>query len=119
MMVWPSLRSGRSLQVFSQRLAGDGQAVAMQQTGIQQHPLHSRHAADVVEIFHHIAPAGLEVGQQRRTVGDSLEVVDGERHVRGLGHGNEVQHGVGGAAQGNRHGDRVLKALAGEDVAAV
>jgi hypothetical protein len=61
--------------------------------------------------------AGLQVGQEGHAVADSLEVVDGQRHVHRSRHGNEVQHGVGAAAQGHDDDHRVLERGPGHDVA--
>ena len=51
----------------------------------------------------------------RHGVGNTLDVVQGEVHVGGLGHGEDVQHGVGGTAHGHIHGHGVLEGFLGGD----
>lgn len=48
-------------------------------------------------------------------MGNTLDVVQGEVHVGGLGHGEDVQHGVGGTAHGHIHGHGVLEGFLGGD----
>ena len=110
------LEVGQVGQVFFQRLARHGHAVAIEQPLTQQQPLHSGHATHVAQFFHDIAARRLEVGQHRRAVGHFLEVVNGQRHIGGARHGDQVHHGVGGAAQCDDHRDGVLKRLARQDV---
>ncbi len=45
-----------------------------------------------------------------------LEVVDAELDVEGPGHGDEVQHGVGGASEGHHGHDSVLERGSRHDV---
>ncbi len=52
---------------------------------------------------------------QGHGVGDALDVVKREVHVGGLRHGEDVQHGVGGAAHGHIHGHGVLERFLGGD----
>jgi hypothetical protein len=46
-----------------------------------------------------------------------LEVVEVERHLGGAGDRQQVQDGVGAAADRHDHGDGVLEGLAGQQVA--
>ena len=73
---WIGLSSARSTlpsgigrgdvgEVLGHGLAGDSQAVAVQQTGIQQRLHHDGHAADAVDVGHHVLAERLHVGQMR------------------------------------------------------
>ena len=68
-------------------------------------PLHQRQqAAGVEEVLHQVVLARRpHVGEERRDAAQRVEVVEGEIHVRPARHGDQVDHGVGGAARG--HGD--------------
>src|SRR5690606_8271045 len=97
--------------------AGHGQAVAVEQPGLEEVPHDHRHAADAVEVDHVVLAAGLGVGDVGHPVGDAVEVV--ERQVDpGLGGDRQqVEHGVGRAPEGHGDGDGVLEGLLGQDVA--
>ena len=41
-------------EVLGHRLAGDGEAVAVQQAGVEQRPHDDRHAADAVDVGHDV-----------------------------------------------------------------
>ena len=71
-----------------------------------------RHAAGLVEVGGDEAAAGLEVGEQRRALGDPLEVVDVELDAGLVGDGEQVQDAVGRAARRADHRDRVLDRVA-------
>jgi dihydroxy-acid dehydratase len=47
----------------------------VQQPGVQQRAHHDRHAADVVDVLHHVRPERLDVGQVRHLGADPAEVV--------------------------------------------
>ena len=53
-------------EVLGHRLAGDGEAVAVQQPGVEQLLHHDRHAADRVEVGHVVLAVRLHVGDVRR-----------------------------------------------------
>ena len=63
------------------------------------------------------AAARLQVGEQRRALGDPVEVVDLQLDAGLAGDREQVQHPVGRAAGGADAGDRVLQRLAGDDPA--
>ena len=65
MISCPAFRPGKIAEVLGQRLAGDGQAVAVEQSLFQQVLHHGRRAADVVQIFHHVFAARLQIGHDR------------------------------------------------------
>ncbi len=65
---------------FRHGLPGDGEAVAVEQAGVEQR-LHQRpDAADGDEFGHRIFAAGLEVGEHRHALADAREVVERELH---------------------------------------
>ena len=65
-------RGGSSSARFSaMRLAGDGEAVAVQQPGVEQLLHHDRHAADAVEVDHVVLAVRLHVGDVRHPRADA------------------------------------------------
>ena len=104
-------------EFFSQRLAGNGDAIAMQQAGVEQQLHHLRDAAGFVQVGGHILARRFEVADDGHALAHPLEVIDGPFHFRSVGDGQVVQHGVGGAAGGHDHGHGVLDGLARDDVA--
>ena len=59
----PGAQSRQILHILPQGLAGDGHAVAVQQSLLQKHLGNRRQAADSLEIFHNVRAAGLEIGK--------------------------------------------------------
>ena len=51
------------------------------------------------QLGHHVSAARLEVGEHRHALADAREVVDGQLHAGGVRHRQQVQHGVGRAAE--------------------
>ena len=70
-------------------------------------------AAGVVQVARDEAPAGLQVGDDRRPVGDRAELVDVEREAELVGDREQVQHAVRRAAGGRDRGDPVLERARG------
>ncbi|MNL03013.1 hypothetical protein D3C87_1235380 [compost metagenome] len=104
-------------QVFGEGLAGDGHGVAMQHAG-RQHALHQRlNAADGHQLAHHVFAAGAQVGDHRGNLAQLDEVIQGQLDIHRVGHGQQVQHGIGRAGEGDHHANRVFEGLAGHDVA--
>ena len=93
-------------QLLRHGLAGDGLALAMQQSGLEQQLEHLRHATGAMEIGRDKTARGLEIAQHRHTPAHALEIIDGPAHTGGRGNRQKVQHGIGGAAGGHdqRHG---------------
>ena len=74
-------------QVLRDCPACHGQAVALQQTGVQQGLHDDRYAADVVDVFHDEPAEGFHVCQVGDLSADALEVADGEVHFGFVGDG--------------------------------
>ena len=55
---------------------------------------HTGDAAKLVDVFHDVFTAGLEVRNERHAVGDSLEVVDSQVDTDGVGDGDKVEDGI-------------------------
>ena len=108
----------QSAERLGHRLAADRERVAVQQPVSEQQLHHLRHAAGRVQVGGHVAARRLEVAQHRHAGADRLEVVDRERHAGGVRDGEQVQHGVGAAAERHGHADGVLERLPGEDLRA-
>ena len=101
-----AVRSGRVDlgQVLGHGPAGHRQHVAVQQAGVEQVLHHDGHAADAVEIGHVELAARLHVGDVGHAGRDAVEVVEVEGDPGLVGDGQQVEHGVGRAAE--RVGDR-------------
>ena len=95
------LQSWQAAEVFGHRLARAGQAIAIEQPFFQQVFHHRGRAADGVQIFFHIATARLQVRDKRNAVAGALEVIDRQLDVHGPRHGDQMEHGVGRAAEGH------------------
>ena len=79
--------------------------------------MHDRDAADAVDVGHHEPAERLDVGQVRRAVADPVEVVEGRgRPAASCGDRQQVQDGVGRAAERHDDGDGVLERLLGHDL---
>ena len=113
----PAFSPGRSLTFSASVLAGDGHAIAVEQSFSEQHLDHGGDAAGLRADPPSRTSAGLEVREQRHTVADALEIVDRQRHVDRARHGDQMQHGVRGSAQDRDQHHGVLESLARHDVA--
>ena len=58
-------------EVLGHGLAGDGEAVTVQQAGVEQCLHDHRHAADLVDVGHDVAAERLEVAQVRDLVANA------------------------------------------------
>ncbi len=88
----------------------------MEQACVEQR-LHQRpDAADGDEFGHQMFAARFQVGEHGHAFADAREIVERQLHLRGVGDGEQVQHGVGRAAERDDHGDGVLKRLLRHDV---
>src|SRR5690606_11932866 len=105
------------LEVLLNGLAGDRQAVLVQVAAVEQRPHNLRHTADLVGGLWHVFAAGLQVGDVGRAFEDFGYVKQVEVDTALVRHGGQVQCRVGRAAGGRDHRRRVLKVLAGSDIA--
>ena len=62
-------------------------------------------------------PAGPQVGDDRGTFADAIEVLDRQRNARFARHREQMQNAVGRTARSGRRGDRVVERIARADVA--
>ena len=104
-------------QVLGHRPTGDGQAVPVEQSGLEQLGHHHRDPTDPIDIGHVVLPVGLGVGQVGHPGGHGVEVVQLQLDPRLVGDGQQVEYGVGRAPEGHGHGDGVLEGLLGHDLA--
>ena len=106
-----------ALDVLTQRLAGDGGHIQIQQALLGQLGLHRRNAAGLVQVGH---VGGTGRGQMAEVGGlgtDLVEDLQIQRHARLMGDGQQVQHRVGGAAQGHVAGQGVADGALVDDLA--
>lgn len=94
--LWISLKRR---EILLERLAGDRQAVAVQQAGMHELFHQGNDAAYFDKLTHHKATARLEVRQNRDTPSDSREVIQVKPHVSGMRDRQKVKHGIRGTAQ--------------------
>ncbi|MNL19522.1 hypothetical protein D3C87_1407280 [compost metagenome] len=86
---------GYAFQVFGEGLAGDGHHVAVQHTG-RQHAFHQGlYAADGHQLAHHVFAAGAQVGHHRGNLAQLDKVIKGQLDIHRIGHGQQMQHGIG------------------------
>ncbi|CAN4018777.1 Glycerate dehydrogenase, partial [Dysosmobacter welbionis] len=104
------------LNVLAHGLAGDGQAVQIQKTALGQLRLDSRDAAGRVQVRHVGGARRGQVAQVGGLLADLVEQGQVHRAARLLGDGQQVQHRVGGAAQGHVAGQGVADAAGVDDV---
>ena len=103
-------------EVLRHGLARHREAVTVQQSRIQQRLHHHGHATDPVHIVHDVASEWLEVAQVRDAGGYAVEVGQREVDLGLMCDREQVQHRVGGAAEGHHHGDGVLERLLRHDL---
>jgi len=68
-------------------------------------------------VGHAVFAGRFEVGEDGYALTDTGKVVDSQLDVGGVGHGQKVEHRIGGTAQGNDHRDGVFERLPGHDIA--
>ena len=104
-------------EVLRYGFAGHGQTASVDKPRFEKELHHGRRAADSVQVFHHVATAGFEVGQEGHAIADPLKILELEGDVDGSGHGEEVQDCVGRATQSHDQDHGVLEGGASHDVA--
>ena len=103
-------------QVLGHRPPGHRQAVAVEEAGVEQLAHDHRDAADAVDVDHVVLAVGLGVGDVGHPGRHPVEVVEAQLDAGLVGDGEQVEHGVGRAAEGHDHGDGVLERLLGHDL---
>ncbi|MCP9272393.1 hypothetical protein NM203_09360 [Mycolicibacterium sp. CAU 1645] len=63
-------------EVLGHRLSGHRKAIPVQQAGIQQRLHDHGHAADLVDVLHHVPTEGLDVGEVGHLLSDAGEVLE-------------------------------------------
>ncbi len=104
-------------QHFCDCLAGDSDAVAVQQAGGQQGLHDLGNATGIVQVHCQVLAAGFKVAQHRGFDAHAFKVVNGPFHFSGVGNGQEVQHGVGRTTGGHDHGHGVFNGFSRHDIA--
>src|SRR5688500_13801413 len=99
------------LQILGEGFAGNREAVAMQQSGIEQHLHEWRESADARQVSHPVFPRRSEIGEHGYFFPNAREVIDRKLHIGGVRHREEVKHGVGRTAERDYDRDRVFKRL--------
>lgn len=107
---------GRLLEVLGEGLTSDGHARAVNQALLEQELEQSWGTTNVVQVRHDVLARGLQVSKEGNTVGDGLEVVDGQLDADGVGDGEQVENGVGRATSDVHDHHGVLEGSAGQDV---
>jgi len=104
-----------------ERLSGAGEAVAVQQAGVEQLPDDHRQAAVRIDVNHRITAERAGIHQHRKRARDPVEFllrdhVAPEVETGGAGQFGRMEHDVGGTAHGDRHQGRVAQRRRGDDV---
>ncbi len=87
-------------------LAGNREAI-FQQSSFLKPLAEQTHAARRGHIGSGEAAAGFEIGQHRSLLRESVEFIEGERHARVAGDGQQMQHAVRRAASSQHRRDRI------------
>jgi hypothetical protein len=103
-------------QLFGNRTAGDGNAIAVDAVIFEQDLQYLRNAASAMEIHRDEAPRRLQVAQHRSVTCHALEVFDIPFHPRRFRDGEKMKHSVGRAASRHHNRDRVGDGLLRDDV---
>ncbi len=78
-------------EILGHGLAGDGQRVTVQQASVEQ-VLHDQwYAPCLIELRHHVPPAGTQIGDVWRAAADTVESVEFERHAGLVCDGKQVE----------------------------
>ena len=110
-IVIPALDVG---DVLGDCLAVHGNRILVEQ---RQNAAHDRtDAAGFEQVLHQIFAGRLDVGDTGRPAGDAVEILQFQVNAEASGDGEEVDDGVGGAANCHVDGDGVFNRLAGHDV---
>ncbi|SII46516.1 Uncharacterised protein [Mycobacteroides abscessus subsp. abscessus] len=103
-------------EVLGHGPARHGEAVAVEETGVEEGLHDHGHAADLEHVVHHVFAEGLDVAEVGNLVPDPVEVVEFEVDAGFGGDREEVEDGVRRPAEGHDDGDRVVQRLLRDDV---
>ncbi len=67
-------------------------------------------------VFHDVFATWLQISDKGRSVTDCLKVINAQRNIHRVRHGQQMKHCIGAAAQGHDNRDCILKRLLGHDV---
>ena len=88
----------------------------MNQTSVDQAFRDQWNAARFVKIVGDKPPAGFEVGDQRRALADTIEIIDGQFDASFARDGEQMQHRIGRAAGRRNRGNGILDRFTGNDL---
>ena len=111
-------RLGRNVfERFGDRLPGDRERVAVQNSVDEENFHHLRNAAGGVQVRDYIPARGLQIAENGNARTNRFKIVERKRYVSGTRDGEQMQNRVCRAARSHHHGDRVFECLAREDMA--
>lgn len=103
-------------EVLLERLAGDCEAVPVEQARLEQGFHHRHDASDRDQVGHEETATWLEIGQNRHATADAGEILERELDFRRVRDGKQVHDGICGSAEGDDDRDRILEGFLGNDV---
>ena len=106
----------RILDVLRHGLAGAGDEVSLDESGVRQLLHHRIDAASPLQILH---KRGTRRGQMTQVGGSGIELVHMCKinvNAAFMGNGRQVQHGIGGAAQRHVHDLGIVEGVLGHDI---
>src|SRR5215469_452306 len=101
------------LEVLAERLAGNGEAVQMEQVSQFEHD--GRDTTGIPEVLDRIPAGRLDVGQHRDPPVDAVEVIDGYLNPSLPGDRRDVEQCVGRPADGGVQDHGILERFTGQD----
>ncbi len=104
-------------KVFGHGFSGDGHAVAMKAPGIEESLENCGNAADFVEVEHDVLSARTEVGEDRRSLADLVDFLEGEGDAQFVSDGGKVEGDVGRTTGSGSDRDCVFERFLGDDIA--
>ena len=103
-------------QVLGNGLAGNGEAIAVNQTCIEQGLHHNRNSTDAVDIVHYELTKWLEVSKVRHLVRNAVEVGELQINFRLASNCQKVKHSICRATESHENCDCIFKCLLGHDL---
>ena len=106
----------RTCHIAGNGLAIHGEGITMQQARSQKALHHHRQTACVVEVFHQVLARWHQVDDGGNVAPQGVPIVQREWDAHAARNGNQMDHRIGGAANGAADADGVFKSFAGENV---